>query len=111
MGHMIGLPLPSAVNPMMYADNFALLQLILTIPVVFLGRSFFTVGFKTLFKGHPNMDSLVALGTSAAVVYSLYGTVMILSGDASFTEALYYESAAVILTLITLGKYFEAVSK
>nr|WP_330369375.1 copper-translocating P-type ATPase [Clostridioides mangenotii] len=108
---MIGLPLPSAVNPMMYADNFALLQLILTIPVVFLGRSFFTVGFKTLFKGHPNMDSLVALGTSAAVVYSLYGTVMILSGDASFTEALYYESAAVILTLITLGKYFEAVSK
>nr|WP_242586766.1 heavy metal translocating P-type ATPase [Enterococcus sp. DIV0869a] len=111
MGHMIGLPLPAFLDPMMHPETFAMVQLILTIPVLYLGRSFFTVGFKALFKGHPNMDSLVALGTSAAVVYSLYGTIMIFAGDPQFTMALYYESAGVILTLITLGKYFEAVSK
>ncbi|MTD41926.1 heavy metal translocating P-type ATPase [Erwinia sp. CPCC 100877] len=111
MGHMIGLPLPNFLDPMNHAQTFAAAQLILTVPVLYFGRSFFRVGFKTLFKGHPNMDSLVALGTSAAVVYSLYGTVMIFLGDTHFTMALYYESAGVILTLITLGKYFEAVSK
>lgn len=111
MGHMVGLPLPSFVDPMMHPETFAMVQLILTIPVLYLGRSFFIVGFKALFKGHPNMDSLVALGTSAAVAYSLYGTAMIFAGDPQFTMALYYESAGVILTLITLGKYFEAVSK
>ena len=96
---------------MTHAMTFAMVQLILTLPVLYVGREFFTVGFKALFKGHPNMFSLVALGTSAAFVYSLYGTVMIFLGDTSFTMALYYESAGVILTLITLGKYFEAVSK
>ncbi|OTN88524.1 copper-translocating P-type ATPase [Enterococcus sp. 7E2_DIV0204] len=111
MGHMAGLPLPAIIDPMMHPETFAMVQLILTIPVLYLGRSFFTVGFKALFKGHPNMDSLVALGTSAAVTYSLYGTAMIFAGDPQFTMALYYESAGVILTLITLGKYFEAVSK
>ncbi|EQA3578296.1 heavy metal translocating P-type ATPase, partial [Enterococcus faecalis] len=111
MGHMVGLPLPDFLNPMTHATTFAMVQLILTLPVLYVGREFFTVGFKALFKGHPNMFSLVALGTSAAFVYSLYGTVMIFLGDASFTMALYYESAGVILTLITLGKYFEAVSK
>ncbi|MBO0447184.1 copper-translocating P-type ATPase [Enterococcus ureilyticus] len=111
MGHMVGLPLPAFIDPMMHPETFALVQLILTMPVLYLGRSFFIVGFKALFKGHPNMDSLVALGTSAAVAYSLYGTVMIFAGDPQFTMALYYESAGVILTLITLGKYFEAVSK
>lgn len=111
MGHMLGLPLPTFLDPMMHPEIFAMVQLGLTIPVLYLGRSFFTVGFKSLFKGHPTMDSLVALGTSAAVIYSLYGTVMIFTGDPQFTMALYYESAGVILTLITLGKYFEAVSK
>lgn len=111
MGHMIGMPLPMFLEPMMHPDTFAMAQLMLTIPVVYLGRSFFIIGFKALFKGHPNMDSLVALGTSAAVLYSLYGTAMIFAGNHDFTMALYYESAAVILTLITLGKYLEAVSK
>lgn len=111
MGHMIGLPLPTFLDPMVHPEIFAMGQLILTIPVVYLGKSFFTVGFKALVKGHPNMDSLVALGTSAAVAYSLYGTGMIFAGDSQFTMVLYYESAAVILTLITLGKYFEAISK
>ena len=96
---------------MTHATTFAMVQLILTLPVLYVGREFFTVGFKALFKGHPNMFSLVALGTSAAFVYSLYGTVMIFLGDTSFTMALYYESAGVILTLIALGKYFEAVSQ
>lgn len=111
MGHMAGLPLPSAIDPMMNPDIFALLQLILTLPVMFFGRQFFTVGFKTLFKGHPNMDSLVALGTGAAFIYSVGATIAIWFGYGDFSEVLYYESAAVILTLITLGKYLEVRSK
>lgn len=111
MGHMIGLPLPSLLDPMHHPIVFAVTQFILTLPVMYLGRKFFTVGYRALFKGHPNMDSLVALGTSAAFLYSLYGTFRIFAGDNSFAMGLYYESAAVILTLITLGKYFEAVSK
>ncbi|MGH2202341.1 cation-transporting ATPase PacS, partial [Enterococcus faecalis] len=74
--------------------------------ILYVGREFLTLGVKALFKQHRNMFSLVALGSSAAFVYSLYGTVMIFLGDTSFTIALYYESAGVILTLITLGKYF-----
>ena len=111
MGEMVGLPIPEMIRPMVYSERFALLQLALTIPVLIIGRPFFIVGFRALFKGHPNMDSLVALGTSAATLYSLYGTIMVLLGDHHFAMNLYYESAAVILTLITLGKYFEAVSK
>jgi len=111
MGHMIGMPLPDVLDPGLNPVNFVLVQLMLTIPVMILGKSFFTVGFKTLLKGHPNMDSLIALGTSAAFIYSVIATVFVLMGNASFTMNLYYESAAVILTLITLGKYFEALSK
>lgn len=111
MGHMIGLPLPSVINPVHSPQLFALIQFILTIPVIAIGWPFFTVGFKSLVKRHPNMDSLVALGTSAATIYSLYGTIQVFMGDTSFAMNLYYESAATILTLITLGKYFEAVSK
>ena len=111
MGDMIGLPTPSFLNPMENSVTFATLQLLLTIPVMYFGRSFFIVGFRTLFKGHPNMDSLVALGTSAAFLYSVYSTILVYQGDAHAAMNLYYESAAVILTLITLGKYFESVSK
>ncbi|SEK57323.1 Cu+-exporting ATPase [Carnobacterium iners] len=111
MGHMLGLSLPEIIDPLVHPIVFSLTQLLLTLPVMYYGRSFFIVGFKTLFKGRPNMDSLIALGTSAAFIYSLFGTYMIYLGDTSFTMALYYESAAVILTLITLGNYFEAVSK
>ncbi|WP_373757385.1 heavy metal translocating P-type ATPase, partial [Jeotgalibaca porci] len=111
MGHMIGLPLPGIIDPMHYALNFSILQLLLTMPVMILGTKFFTGGFRALFKGHPNMDSLVALGTSAAFIYSLYATFRVYMGEIGFAMELYYESAAVILTLITLGKYFEAVSK
>jgi Cu+-exporting ATPase len=111
MGSMIGLPLPGILNPDAHPAIFATTQLILTIPVIALGWSFFTVGFGTLLRGHPNMDSLVALGSGAAIAYSIYGTVEIYLGDSTFAHNLYYESAAVILTLITLGKYFEALSK
>ena len=111
MGHMLGLPLPEVIDPMHNPAAFAIVQLILTIPVMYLGKPFFTVGFKTLIKRHPNMDSLVALGTSAAFFYSLFATIMIVLGNGSYAGNLYYESAAVILTLITLGKYFEALSK
>lgn len=111
MGEMVGLPLPMGLQPMMHSRTFATVQLLLTLPVLFLGRSFFVGGFKALVRRHPNMDSLVALGTSAAFLYSLYGTVMIYQGHDHFAMNLYFESAAVILTLITLGKYFETVSK
>lgn len=111
MGHMVGLPLPAFWQPMQSPVNFAVTQLVLTLPVLYWGRQFFIVGFKALFNGHPNMDSLVALGTSAAWGYSLIATLAIISGHIDLVTSLYYESASVILTLITLGKYFEARSK
>lgn len=109
MADMIGLP--TIINPMEQAKLFATIQIILVLPILYLGRSFYLVGVKSLFKGHPNMDSLVALGSGAAVIYSLYSTALVYLGDAHLAMNLYYESAGVILTLITLGKYFEAVSK
>lgn len=111
MGHMIGLPLPGFLHPSTSPIAFVTAQLVLTLPVLYFGRSFYLNGFKMLFKGHPNMDSLVALGTSAAFIYSLVGTFAVYQGQAEFAMHLYYESAAVILTLITLGKTFEAISK
>lgn len=110
MGHIIGLPLPMALDPTMNPELFAVLQLMMTIPVMLFGWKFFSVGFKTLFRGHPNMDSLVALGTSAAFFYSVGATMAILSGYEGYVNSLYYETAAVILTLITLGKYLEVRS-
>lgn len=111
MGHMLGAPLPMFLDPMMNPINFAVTQLILTIPVVIAGYKFYTVGIRTLLKGNPNMDSLIAIGTGAAVLYGIFATYKIIDGDAGYAMDLYYESAAVIITLITLGKYLESVSK
>lgn len=111
MADMVGIPMPAFLSPMQSPVSYALIQLVLVLPIIWLGRRFFVDGFKALSKGHPNMDSLVALGTSAAFLYSLYGTYHVLEGHAHFAMNLYYESAGVILTLITLGKYFEDVSK
>ena len=111
MADMVGIPMPAFLSPMQSPVSYALIQLALVLPILWVGRRFFVDGFKTLSKGHPNMDSLVALGTSAAFLYSLYGTYHVLEGHAHFAMNLYYESAGVILTLITLGKYFEDVSK
>lgn len=111
MGHMIGMPLPKIIDPMMNPLNFAIIQLVLTIPVMIIGYKFYYIGYKNLFKLSPNMDSLIAIGTSAAFIYSLYGTYKIYTGDGSYAMSLYYEAAVTILALITLGKYLEAISK
>ena len=111
MGHMLGLPLPKALHPMDFPLRFALVQILLTVPVVTAGYRFYTVGFKAILHRSPNMDSLIAMGTSAAVLYSLYSTYRISIGHFMYAEDLYFESAGVIITLILLGKSLEAVSK
>lgn len=111
MGHMIGLPLPSVLAPATSPVAFAVAQIVLSLPVVITGYKFYTIGYSSLFKGNPNMDSLIAIGTSAAFLYGLYGAYRIFQGDHSYVHSLYFESAAVIITLITCGKYLETVSR
>jgi len=114
MAHMfpkLGVPLPAFMNPHAFPLVFAMVQLLLTIPVLIAGSRFFRVGFKTLLKGAPNMDTLVAIGTGSAFLYGVYATVLIYLGDFGFAQHLYFESAAVVITLVMLGKYLEAVSK
>jgi Cu+-exporting ATPase len=111
MGHMVGLPLPEFINPHYKPLNFALVQLALTIPVMIAGYKFYTIGFKTLFRGNPNMDSLIAVGTSAAIAYGLYATYKIMNGYTEYAKDLYFETAGVIIALIMLGKYLEIRSK
>ena len=111
MGHMLGAPIPSFFDPHTNDINFALAQLILTVPVILVGYRFYTVGFTNLFKGSPNMDSLIAIGTSAAFIYGVYALVEIIGGNHAMVMELYFETAAVIITLILLGKYLETVSK
>lgn len=111
MAHMVGLPLPDIINPHLNPINFAMTQIILLIPIVIAGYKFYTVGFRTLSSGHPNMDSLIAVGTTAAIIYGLYATKMIIDGDNSYVMELYFESAGVIIALIMLGKALEHRSK
>ncbi len=111
MGHMVGMPLPWIFDPAHNPLNFALAQMFLTIPVMLAGYKFYTVGYKTLFRGSPNMDSLVAIATSAAFIYGVYAVIKIIGGDAEMTAELYFESVGVIITLIMLGRYLESVSK
>ncbi|SKA92906.1 Cu+-exporting ATPase [Caloramator quimbayensis] len=111
MGHMLGMPLPKIIDHMKHPLNFALIQLILVIPAVIAGRRFYNVGFKTLLKGSPNMDSLIAIGTSAALLYGLFAIYEISRGNMEYAKDLYFESAATIITLILLGKYLEAKTK
>ncbi len=111
MGHMVGMHLPSIIDPMANPLNFALIQLILTLPVMIAGYKFYKVGLKNLVKLSPNMDSLISIGTLAAFIYGIFAIYKIMQGDHEYAMHLYFESAAVILTLITLGKYLEAVSK
>lgn len=105
------LPFPSFLQPMEHSLAYALTQLVLVLPVIGVGYRFYYVGYKTLFHLSPNMDSLIAIGTSAAVLYSLYNTALIVLGDHMAVESLYYETAGVIITLILLGKYLEARAK
>lgn len=111
MGHMVGMPLPNIIDPMTNPLNMSLLQLILTLPIMVVSWEYFQKGFKTLFKGHPNMDSLIALGTAAAFVYSLAATIATGLGYGNFSDLLYYEVTGVILTLHTLGLFLEERSK
>lgn len=112
LGHMlpIPMPLPEFMDMNKHPLTFALVQMILTVIVLFNGRKFYLVGFKSLAKGHPNMDSLVAIGTGSAFLYSLVMTILIPSNPHS-VHNLYYESAAVVVTLVMVGKYMESRSK
>ena len=101
------LPLPDLFSMHTHPVNFAVLQLLLTIPVLYCGRNFFIGGFKSLFHGNPNMDSLVAIGSSCSFLYSVVMTFLI-SDAHSYVHNLYYESAAIVLTLVSLGKFLES---
>ena len=111
MSVMAGARLPVFISPETSPLNFALLQLLLTTPVVITGRNFYITGTKTLLRGNPGMDTLVAMGTAAAYLYGIYATVRVAGGDSHYVHNLYYESAATIITLITTGRYLEARSK
>ena len=109
MGHMMGLPVPAFMHtePLLAG----ILLLVLTVPILLLNRSYFTVGFSRLCKGSPNMDSLVALGAAAGLVYSLIELGLLAAGKVTGMPDLYFESAGMILTLVTVGKYLEERSK
>lgn len=109
MGHMMGLPVPAFMHRQPLAA--ALVQLVLCVPILILNRAYFTVGFSRLFKGAPNMDSLVALGAAAGLVYSLIEMGLLAAGQVTGMPDLYFESAGMILTLVTVGKYLEERSK
>lgn len=119
MGPMIGLALPEFISPHHNPKNYAIVQLILTIPVLIAGRNFYINGFKSIFNKSPNMDSLVAVSTSAAFLYSLANTYRMFFNETFLNMLLethkhlplYYESATMIIALIMLGKYLEARSK
>ena len=111
MGAMMGLPLPAALEPVDYPLRFALVQLALVIPAIAAGYRFYVVGTRAIVHLAPNMDSLIAMGTSAALAYSVYAIVAIANGQPHYVHHLYFETAGVIITLILLGKSLEAVSK
>ncbi|MCL2522486.1 MAG: cadmium-translocating P-type ATPase [Erysipelotrichales bacterium] len=104
-------PVPQVFDHHYNALNFAIVQLVLTIPIVIMGYRFFTVGYKAIWKRSPNMDSLIAVGTTAALLYSFYSMYRIIQGDHQAAMNLYFETAGVVKTLILLGKTLEAVSK
>ena len=119
MGHMMGLSLPGFLSGLKNSISYGMTQLLLTIPIVYVNRKYYKVGFKTLFKGSPNMDTLIAIGSSAALIYGIFAIYRMGYGlgiqDFELVEKyhmdLYFESAATILALITLGKYLEKRSK
>lgn len=111
MGHMIGLPLPTFLTPKVSPIAFAIIQLLLVMPIMYLGKHFYKDGFSNLIQGAPNMDSLVAVGTGAAFVYSLFSFIMILVGDSTYAMNLYFESCGVLIAMISIGQYMEAKSK
>ena len=111
MGHMLGAVLPEFLNPKVNPLNFALAQFVLTLPIIYAGRDFFLHGFKNLVRKSPTMDSLIAIGATAAVLYGIYATFRIVTVDPEAHMDLYYESAGTIITLILFGKLLEAKTK
>ncbi len=111
MGHMVGINVPSIMIPHENPVAFVLIQFFLSVPVLIAGRKFFTGGFRALFSGHPNMDSLIAIGTTAAFSYGMVGLILILNGNHTMADNLYFEIAAGILSFIMIGKYLETKSK
>ena len=119
MGHMVGLPTPNILKGYEGAGLFAFVQLLLSLPILYVNRAYFQTGLKALYKKHPNMDSLVAIGSGAAYVYGIYAIIMINYGLGigsndlvmEYVHDLYFEAGAMILTLISLGKYLEVRSK
>ncbi len=111
MGHMLGATLPEFLNPKVNPLNFALAQFVLTLPIIYAGRNFFSHGFKNLVRKSPTMDSLIAIGATAAVLYGIYATFRIVTVDPEAHMDLYYESAGTIITLILFGKLLEAKTK
>ncbi len=107
----IALPIPEFLNPITNPINFALMQFKLAFPVMLIGYKFYTGGVKAIYHRAPNMDSLIAVGTLAAFVYSLYALYKLYTGDVHYLHQLYFESVAMIITLILLGKYFEALAR
>ncbi|WP_311487581.1 heavy metal translocating P-type ATPase [uncultured Helcococcus sp.] len=119
MGDMVNLPTPNVLKGYEGAGLFAFVQLLLSLPILYVNRRYFQIGLKALYKKHPNMDSLVAIGSGAAYVYGIYAIIMINYGLGigsndivmEYVHDLYFEAGAMILTLITLGKYLEVRSK
>ena len=111
MGYMLGVVLPEFLNPKVNPLNFALVQFVLTLPIIYAGRDFFLHGFKNLVRKSPTMDSLIAIGETAAVLYGIYATFRIVTVDPEAHMDLYYETAGTIITLILFGKLLEAKTK
>lgn len=111
MGHMLGLPLPNLIDPAHYPLRYSLFQLLVTIPIVYAGRRFYSSGAKAAIHGGANMDTLIALGTSAAIAYSMWGIWKIVLGETEYVKLLYFESAGFIIALIMVGKYMEERAK
>lgn len=109
VGEKFGYMPPAAIDPMVHPEVFSVIQLVLVLPIMIAGKKYFSVGFKSLFRRSPNMDSLIAIGSSAAFIYSVFAVYQILLGNTNYH--LYFESAGTILALITLGKYLESVAK
>ena len=112
MGNMmLGFPTPDFLDHHKSPIGFSVIQLIIVTPIVILNFHYFISGFKKLFKFHPNMDSLIAIGATFSILYGIYCLIMIILGHNEYHEYLYFESAGMILTLVSLGKYLENISK
>lgn len=111
MIHFLNLPIPKILDNHINPINYAVFQLLMVIPIICVGKDFYKVGFKALLMKSPNMDSLIAVGTTSAILYSFFSTYMIIKGNDDYVHHLYYETGGVIITLILLGKLLETISK